>query len=179
MTPVRRRGAQLRCLTSRRRLRSRAPRLSAGVRRTWPSFNAELDQVLADVDVRAIQRLQKRWLDEELAGHSASILDLCTEDVVWMPPAGLALRGKAVVQAWLNASSVQIEDICLSNVRIDGQGLVAYKVADYQTRWIPAGSSHPVTSDGSHLWVLRRRTDSTWSVALVAWSSCDDKGEAV
>jgi ketosteroid isomerase-like protein len=45
----------------------------------------KLYEVLADVDVRAIQRLQRRWLDEELAGHSAAILDLCTEDVVWMP----------------------------------------------------------------------------------------------
>ena len=135
--------------------------------------------MLADVDIRAIQRLQRRWLDEELAGHSSAILDLCTEDVVWMPPAGLALRGKAVVQAWLNAPSARIEDICLSNVRIDGQGLVAYKVADYRTRWIPAGSNQTVTTDGSHLWVLLGQTDSTWSVALVAWSSCDTKDEAV
>ena len=135
--------------------------------------------MLADVDVRAIEALQRRWLDEERAGHPTAILDLCTEDVVWMPPAGLALRGKAGVEAWLNAPNVRLEDICLSNVRIDGHGLVAYKVADYRTRWIPAGSSHPVTSGGSHLWVLRRQMDSTWAVALVAWSSCDAKDEAV
>ena len=51
-------------------------------------FNPELDEVLADVDVRAIEALQRRWLDEERAGHPTAILDLCTEDVVWMPPAG-------------------------------------------------------------------------------------------
>jgi hypothetical protein len=72
--------------------------------------------------------------------------------------------------AWLIGPADRIEDLYLSNVRIDSDGSVVYKIADYQTRYVPDGSSDPVTSAGSHVWVLCRGADSTWRVALIAWT---------
>jgi uncharacterized protein (TIGR02246 family) len=126
--------------------------------------------VLDYADLQAIRSLEQRWLAEELAGNASAVLEFCSDDVVWMPPTERALHGKAAVQAWLLGPAARIEHLDLCNVRIDGDGSVAFKSADYQTRYVPAGSTHPVTRAGSHVWVLRRRADSTWRVALVAWS---------
>jgi ketosteroid isomerase-like protein len=118
--------------------------------------------------------LQRRWLDGERAGQMGAVLDLCTEDIVWMPPIGRALRGKPAILAWLDGLGGRIEDVILSGILIDGHGPIGYKVADYRTRWVPADSNRPIVNTGSHLWVLRRQADSSWRVALVAWSSCGE-----
>ena len=126
-------------------------------------------------DVQAIRSLEQRWLTEEVAGNAGAILEFCTDDVVWMPPTERAVRGKTAVRAWLAEPLARIEDLHVSNVRIDGDGSIAYKVADYQTRYVPDGSTHPVTNAGSHVWVLCRGADSTWRVALVAWTFVEEK----
>jgi len=126
--------------------------------------------MLDSTDCEAILSLEQRWVDEERAGDSSAVLEFCTDDVVWMPPTEPALRGKAAIRTWLVGPPTRIEDLRLSNVRIDGDGSIAYKVADYQTRYVPDGSTHPVTSAGSHVWVLCRGADSAWRVALVAWT---------
>jgi ketosteroid isomerase-like protein len=126
--------------------------------------------VLDYADLQAIRSLEQRWLAEEVAGNAGAVLDFCTDDVVRMPPTERALRGKAAVRAWFVEPPARIERLHLSNVRIDGDGFIAYKVADYQTRYIPDGSTDPVTSAGTHVWVLRRGADSTWRVTLVAWT---------
>ena len=126
--------------------------------------------MLNDTDLQAIRSLEQRWLAAEVAGNTVAALEFCTEDVVWMPPTARPLRGKAAVRAWLVEPPARIEDLHISNVRIDGDGSMAYKVADYRTRYVPDGSSSPITSAGSHVWVLCRGADSTWRVALVAWT---------
>lgn len=126
--------------------------------------------MLDDTDLQAIRSLEQRWLAAEVAGNAVAALEFCTDDVVWLPPTARPLHGKTAVRAWLVERPTRIEDLHVTNVRIDGDGAFAYKIADYQTRYVPDGASHPVTSAGSHVWVLRRGADLTWRVALVAWT---------
>jgi uncharacterized protein (TIGR02246 family) len=131
--------------------------------------------VLDDTDVQAIRILEQCWLAEELAGNADAVLEFCTDDVVWMPPTAPTVRGKAAVRAFLAGPPARIEELHVSNVRIDGDGSIAYKVADYQTRYVPDGSTDSVRSSGSHLWVLSRGAGSTWRVTLVAWTVVEDQ----
>jgi ketosteroid isomerase-like protein len=136
--------------------------------------SAEIQASLSDADVEAIRHLEGRWLSEELAGNLSGVLDLCSEDVVWLPPGLPALEGKAAIQAWLKGPSPRIEDLRLSNVRLRGHASLAYKLADFRTRYVPAGSDSSITIAGTHLWVLRRQPGSVWRVALVAWTVFDE-----
>lgn len=121
-------------------------------------------------DLAAIGELERRWAASELAGHLSEVLELCTPDVVWLPPGRPPIRGRAAVRAWLERSSERIEDIRLSDVTVAGDGSTAYKTANFQTRWLPSGSTEVVTINGWHLWVLRRHGRFGWRVAVVAWS---------
>ena len=119
---------------------------------------------------QAIMTVQQHWLGHELAGDMVGVLDLCVDDVVWLPPNESALRGKSAVAGWLAALSETPIRIESTNVHIDGTGRFAYKVADFTT-WLDTpgqASNEPVR--GSHLWVLREIWPEQWRVAVVAWS---------
>ena len=119
---------------------------------------------------QAIMTVQQHWLGHELAGDMVGVLDLCVDDVVWLPPNESALRGKSAVAGWLAALSENPIRMEITNVHIDGSGRFAYKVADFTT-WLDTpgqASNEPVR--GSHLWVLREIWPEQWRVAVVAWS---------
>ena len=126
---------------------------------------------VSDRAQQAITSVQQHWLERELAGDMVGVLDLCVEDVVWLPPNESALRGKSAVAGWLAAlPENRIRRIEITNVHVDGTGHFAYKVADF-TSWLDTpgqASNEPVM--GSHLWVLREVSPEQWRVAVAAWS---------
>jgi ketosteroid isomerase-like protein len=131
---------------------------------------------LSNTDVGAIKLLERRWLSEELAGNLDGVLELCSEDIMWLPPGLPALAGKTAIRTCFKHPSARVEDIRLSNVKLHGNESLAYKVADFCTRYVPAGSNSPTTIMGNHLWILRRAPQSSWQVALVSWTVFEDKG---
>ena len=126
--------------------------------------------MLAPVDLAAIEELERRWLACELADRASDVLDLCSADIVWLPPGQAPIRGKAAIGAWFGSDRDRILDIRVSDARVDGEGPVAYRVANFRTRYVPYGSTDPVTVTGWHFWVMRRDAESGWRVAVVAWS---------
>ena len=120
--------------------------------------------MLPSPDIDAIHHLEREWLAAELAGNAAALLDLCCDDILFVPPSGPPIRGKDAIRNWLSKPQDRIEDIRLTPITLDGDASVAYKVANFETRLASA------TVTGTHIWVLRRQPDSTWRVALVAWS---------
>lgn len=126
--------------------------------------------MLGPSDLAAIEQLERRWLACELQGRASDVLDLCTCDIVWLPPGRPPIRGKAAIHAWLDKSRDHIQDIRVSTVAVDGDGLAAYKIATFQTCYVPYGSTEGITASGWHLWVLQRDAGSAWRVAVVAWS---------
>lgn len=129
--------------------------------------------MLRDSDRRAIEDLQRRWLTQESGGGADRLLELCTEDVIWMPPTGRALHGRTEILDWLGGQPQTTDEVTLTTLKIDGDGQVAYKVADFRTSSTQAGSNETLVSSGSHVWVLRRDSADSWKIAVVAWSVRD------
>ena len=129
--------------------------------------------MLSDTDRRAIEDLQRRWLAQESGGGAAGLLELCTKDVIWMPPTGRTLHGRTEILEWLGGQPQTTDEVTLTNLKIDGDGQLAYKVADFRTSSTQAGSDDAVVSAGSHMWVLRRDSDDAWKIAVVTWSICE------
>ena len=48
---------------------------------------------LTEDDVRAIEALHGRWLENERAGNAKAVLDLCDDDVLLLPPGGRPFAG--------------------------------------------------------------------------------------
>lgn len=125
---------------------------------------------LSNADRQAIEQVHHRWIADELANNSMGILQLCTDDVMWIPPNVQALVGKEAIRHWLSAADVEIRDVHVASLRIDGDGSVAYLTSNYSTTYITERSSVMAKVDGTHLWILRKMADGEWKVAIITWS---------
>jgi uncharacterized protein (TIGR02246 family) len=121
-------------------------------------------------DVNAIEEVHNRWISRELAGNSSQVIELCTDDVKWIPPNAPPLVGKEAIAQYLNDSSVGLKDVNVKEVMIRGSGSVAYLTSGYHSRFVGEGQTEMQECTGIHLWVLRKTGGGAWRVAIVAWS---------
>jgi uncharacterized protein (TIGR02246 family) len=126
---------------------------------------------LSDQDVEAIEAIHDQWIREELAGNSSQIVELCTNDVMWIPPDAPPLVGKEAIAQHLNDNSVNLKDVQIRDVVIRGSDSVAYLTSNYCSRFVAEGTFEMQEASGTHLWVLRNTGAGVWRVAVVAWSS--------
>jgi len=126
---------------------------------------------LSEPAKQAITAVQQKWLECELAGDPNGVLALCTDDVVWLPPNETALHGKKAVAGWLAIrQESRIRRIEITNLQMEGNNGLAYKVANFTTSLETTGKPDEGPVKGSHLWVLREVSPGDWRVAVVAWS---------
>ncbi len=126
---------------------------------------------LPSQDVDAIEEVHNRWVREELAGDSSHVIELCTDDVRWIPPNAPPLVGKGAIAQYLSDSTVGLKDVQAGDVLICGSGSVAYLTSRYRSRFVVEGGSQMLEATGTHLWILRKTGCGMWRVAIVAWSS--------
>jgi len=126
---------------------------------------------LSEQDLKSIKQLHDMWIAKELEGKGSEVVDLCTEDVQWLPPDGPPIVGKEEIANYLSTERVKLLTVNAADVSVQGSGLVAYLISTFTTRYLTEGHSE-VTHEakGTHLWVLRKETDQ-WLVAVVTWSS--------
>jgi ketosteroid isomerase-like protein len=126
---------------------------------------------LSEREVREINELHDNWIAKELAGHSSQLLDLCLEEIQWIPPDEPPLRGKEAIANYLAATKVALLQVDVDDVFVGGSDTTAYLTSNYHTRFLPEGVSETQEVTGTHLWVLRKQAGE-WRVAVVMWSSC-------
>jgi ketosteroid isomerase-like protein len=87
------------------------------------------------------------------------------EDAVLQPPNAKPVRGQAAILAWGQAFP-RIEELTFSDVRVSGEGDMAYGTSAYvlKIQGAPADT-------GKQLVVFRRSADGTWEIPAVSFSS--------
>jgi uncharacterized protein (TIGR02246 family) len=126
---------------------------------------------LADQDVEAIKSIHDRWIAKELAGKSSQIVDLCTNDIQWIPPDARPVVGREAVANYLDAIKAEIKEVEITDLWIRGSDSVAYLTSNYRSRFLTEGISEMHEVTGTHLWLLRKEQRGDWRVAVVTWSS--------
>jgi ketosteroid isomerase-like protein len=121
-------------------------------------------------DFSAIEDIHEHWLELERRGDNLAVLQLCTDDVMWMPPTSSPLVGQLAITEWLRSAEHKIINLETTNIRIRGSGSVAYKTSGYSTSYQPTNSSDIKTAKGAHLWILHKLENAGWKVAVVTWS---------
>jgi uncharacterized protein (TIGR02246 family) len=126
---------------------------------------------LSDQDREAIEMLHHQWIVEELAGNATEVIELCTEDVKWIPPNSPPLETKDAISRYLKANSVDLKGIQIKDLEIRGSDKIAFLIANYCARFSVEGETQPQESTGTHLWVLRKTAEGGWLVAAITWNS--------
>lgn len=116
-------------------------------------------------DERAIRELVETWFAATKSGDAQAVLDLMTEDVIFMTP-GQEPFGK---EAFVAAASEQMDP-----AQIDGKSEIqelvilgdwAYLRNYIQVAMTPPGGSDPVRRAGYTLTILRKESDGQWRLA--------------
>ncbi|HET6669967.1 MAG TPA: DUF4440 domain-containing protein [Pyrinomonadaceae bacterium] len=126
---------------------------------------------LSDEDVEAIEEIHNYWIKEELAGNSSRVIELCTDDVRWIPPNAPPLVGKEAIGRYLSDSRVHLKEVRVGDVVIRGSRSLVYLTSNYRSRFVVEAGSEMQEAVGAHLWILRKTVSGAWRVAIVAWSS--------
>ena len=124
---------------------------------------------LSGHDLNRIKDVHDLWIAKELEGNGSEVIDLCTPDLQWLPPNNPPIVGKEEIAKYLAAHSAKVESIEIYDLRIHGNGSLAYLISHYRTHYLTEGHSELHESTGAHLWVLRKEGDD-WRVAVVTWS---------
>jgi ketosteroid isomerase-like protein len=124
---------------------------------------------ISQQDLNKIKEVHNLWIGKELEGNGSEVIDLCTEDVQWLPPSDPPMVGKEEIAKHLAAHPTKVESIEISDVCIHGSGSLAYLISNYRTHYFAPGHSGLHESRGSHLWILRKEDDD-WRVAVVTWT---------
>lgn len=121
-------------------------------------------------DINRILEVQLAWLAFERDGDPESVLQFCTENVLWLVPELGVLQGKSAVQKWLSEQDVpRIEDISLTDVQVQVDGAQAIKTANFSTAIRTDGGETEVFR-GTHLWVMRKSApNGRWLVTHFSW----------
>jgi len=115
-------------------------------------------------DERAIRELVDRWMSASKAGDLATVLDLMTDDVIFMVP-GREPFGKDGFRAQSEA---------ISGVEMDGRAEIREMRILGDWAWIrnhidltvtPAGGGEPIRRAGHTLSVLEKGADGRWRLA--------------
>ena len=115
-------------------------------------------------DEQAIRDLIALWHRATAAGDVDTVLDLMTDDVVFLVAGQPPMQGRAAFERRLRGLLAQhrIESThAVREVGVDGD--LAYTWTDLAIRVMPhAGGAAPPARSGSTLSVLRRQADGRW-----------------
>ncbi len=106
-----------------------------------------------DPDYNRIKDLHSRWIAHELAGETSRVLELCTDDVRWIPPDSPPLIGNKAIANYLSMIKVEPIEIEITGLEIHNAGSAAYLTSNYRSRFCSQGDSEVHQATGSHLWI--------------------------
>ena len=115
-------------------------------------------------DEQAILDLIALWHRATAAGDVDTVLDLMTDDVIFLSPGQPPMQGRAAFERGRRGLLAQHRIESTHEVREIGiDGDLAYSWTDLDIRVIPrAGGTAPPARSGSTLSVLRRQADGRW-----------------
>ena len=120
-----------------------------------------------------IERVHDSWLEHERANAPTRVLELCSDDVRWLPPDGPAISGKVEIKTWLLNNPLRISRLEASHREVSVTGRLATLRARFEVHGSDSAGALTV-SKGQHQWVLEPEPDGTWRVLLVSWVSEPD-----
>lgn len=115
-------------------------------------------------DERAIRELVDAWFQATVAGDTAAVLDLMTEDVVFMVPGREPFGREAFAAASRTMEDARIEG-ANEIQELEVLGTHAWMRSQIRMTVTPPGGAAAVRRSGFALTVLRKGVDGRWRLA--------------
>jgi uncharacterized protein (TIGR02246 family) len=138
------------------------------------------DFSMAD-DRRAIEELHHEDMAASKARDLATLLSLCSDDCVMLPPGEDPIVGKEAIRQSLERDLAQEQDYEIieyvhSFQEVNVLGEWAFEWGAFSAAADPTGGGPPIRSSGKILRILARQADGTWKVARSIWNNDQPPG---
>jgi ketosteroid isomerase-like protein len=131
--------------------------------------------MLSEADQFSIRAVHDAWLEAEQRGDVEAVLNLCSEDVEWVPPDAPSTRGRGAGRGLLLAPAIRLLSIEIADLTIHGAEGRAVKACRYETVFESTETHLRGVVRGNHTWRLTKEVDG-WRVTSVSWQ-LDAEGE--
>ncbi len=125
---------------------------------------------LTEADRAAIQEVSDEFTSSYAAGDAAALMALYTEDATLMPPGGPAVKGRAAIEAFMEALP-KVTEMIFTLEEVDGRGDLAFVRGGYRLTMEPPGAPGPVTDIGKFVEIRRKQANGRWLVAVDIFNS--------
>jgi uncharacterized protein (TIGR02246 family) len=117
-----------------------------------------------EVGIRAIDQRRADWIAVLESGDAGAYAGLVTEDVVWMPPHGPAIVGRAAFREWIAPFFEAYEyEFSVDGIRTRESERWIAETGEFESRMIPRDGGSPATHGGRYL-LLWRRDGDVWRI---------------
>ena len=122
-----------------------------------------------------IRQLADRLIAAGAKGDVQAILDIMTDDVVFLPPNDTAKVGKEEYHRWMAPFQAKYsisESLQSRELRVAGD--IACEWGLFQETFTPKTSSSetpPIALDGKFLRIYHRQPDGDWKLARACWNT--------
>ncbi len=132
--------------------------------------NSALDQGgLSQQEIANIHAFFKAHDESILSADWAKVALQYTEDAIRFPPGGDPIEGRIAIQDGLEVVDRYIE-FAPETIEIEGQGNIAYALANFTATFVLAGSSDPLSVSGTSIAILKKQDDNSWKLFRVIWN---------
>ena len=125
---------------------------------------------LTKEDVTAIRSIISKFDEDMLAGNSAAVADVYTDDAVLFPPNSPMVRGRADIRQFFDEFP-KVTEFRQHPIEIVGEGELAFPWGTYELVVLPPGATRPVRDEGKVLAVWRKQPDGSWRIHRACWNS--------
>lgn len=112
-----------------------------------------------------LEGARRAWLRAVNRTDLDAYADLVCRDVVWLPPGGPAVQGRASFRAWLEPFFEQFEyrfSVEVASCRDSGDWAV--EKGAFRTEMTPRSGGDPMEHRGRYIVLWRRGGDSAWRI---------------
>jgi len=127
---------------------------------------------LSDEDMAAIKAIGPALDKACLALDWSALVELMTEDVLFMNPNSPAIQGCAVVkESYESQGFTAVTEHRHVLHEVGGYGDIAYARGTYEVAFSLEGVDEPVKDNGKTLLILRKQSDGSWLIAIFSYST--------
>ena len=121
-------------------------------------------------EIAAIRATNERFVELIIRQDFDALVELYTENAVFMPPHQPAVRGRASLRTWMSAFP-KVSRFAFDVDEIDGRADLAYVRGRYSMTFQPDGAPAPVTDVGKFIEIRRRQADGSWLIEADIFNS--------
>ena len=126
--------------------------------------------MVSQADIGKINEVTEAFVKAALTRNWAALAGLYVDDAVLNPANNPGVKGRAAIKAWFE-NFPPLTSFKATNVKVDGQGDLAYVLGVYSMTIAPPGAPAPINDTGKYVEIRRKQPDGKWLIAVDMFSS--------